>query len=133
MDTSKDFLAFCSIGTGSSWGYGETPAEAVFNCIVSLKDWASYVNLSEEEIIVPVYNVSQYEGFCADYQGVFGRFGDSDYTETPLEPVKWARFIVPKHTRKRLYSELKAAQAALLTVFGDSYESLSAPRREVAS
>ena len=132
MDTSKDFLAFCSIGTGSSWGYGETPAEAVFNCIVSLKDWADYFNLSEEEIILPIYNVSQYTGFSADYQGVFGSNADGTYTESALEPIKWARFTIPKHTRKRLYSEMKAAQAALLTVFGDSYESLSEPRQEVA-
>ena len=80
MDTSKDFLAFCSIGTGSSWGYGETPAEAVFNCIVSLKDWAGYFKLSEEEIIVPVYNVSAYTGFVADYKGVYGSSGEEEET-----------------------------------------------------
>lgn len=132
MDTSKDFMAFRSIGTGSSWGYGATPAEAVFNLIVSMKDWASYYKLSESENIVPVYNVSQYDGFVADYKGVFGSNGDGTYSDNPLEPVKWARFTIPKYTQKRLYSELKAAQAALLAVFGDSYESLSEPRREVA-
>ncbi len=138
MDTSKDFLAFCPMSGGSSWGYGETPAEAVFNCIVSLKDWTTYFNLSEKEIIVEIFNVAEYTGFSADHLGVHGSFTEStngvestSYTKAPLTPVKFARFTMPKHTPKRLYSEMKAAEAALKAVWADTYESLDT--REVAA
>jgi hypothetical protein len=135
MDTSKDFLAFCPISGGSSWGYGETPNEAVYNCIVSLKDWARYFELSEKTIIVEIFNVAEYTGFHADHLGVHGSFMDSTnatiYTKAPLEPVKFARFIIPKHTPKRLYSEMKAAEAALKAVWAETYEALDS--REVAA
>ena len=131
MDTSKDFLAFCPMSGGSSWGYGETPAEAVYNCIASLKDWARYFKLSEKTIIVEIFNIEQYTGFSADHQGVYGSNSDGTYSKAPLTPVKFARFIVPKHTPKRLYSEMKAAEAALKAVWADTYEALDT--REVAA
>jgi hypothetical protein len=124
MTMQKDYLSYVSIGGGSSWGYGETPAEAVANMLGSLKDWTMYYDLSETNVYSAIYDVADYAGFSADHRGLYGSLGDGTYTDAPLEPIQFSRTLTPKHTRKRNWTEAKATLAALRTVFADTFEAV---------
>ena len=122
MTMQKDYLSYVSIGGGCSYGYGETPAEAVFNMLCSLKDWTMYYDLSEVNVYSSIYDVREYAGFSSDHRGVFGSNDDGTYSDEPLEPIQFSRTLTPKHTRDRNWGTGKAANAALRTVFGDKFE-----------
>jgi len=124
MTMQKNYLSYVSIGGGSSWGYGETPAEAVANMLGSLKDWTMYYDLSETNVYSAIYDIAEYAGFSADHRGLYGKLADDSYTDDPLEPIQFSRTLTPKHTRERNWTEAKAALAALRTVFADTFEAV---------
>tara|TARA_R100000995_G_scaffold18469_1_gene7563 strand:+ start:3958 stop:4347 length:390 start_codon:yes stop_codon:yes gene_type:complete len=118
------YLSFVSIGGGSSWGYGDTPCEAVEQMLMALTDWTTYYDLSEVNIYSAIYDVTEYDGaWIADHRGLYGKVDDDSYTDDPLKPVQFSRTRTPKHAaKKRRWSEAKASQAAVRTVFADTYE-----------
>ena len=121
---TTEYLSFVSIGGGSSWGYGDTPCEAVESMLIALKDWGSYYNLSEVNVYSMIYDVTEYDGWVADHRGLYGKLADDSYTDDPLEPIQFSRTRTPKYTPKRRWSEAKAAQAAVRTVFADTFEAV---------
>ena len=118
------YLSFVSIGGGSSWGYGDTPCEAVEQMLMALTDWTTYYDLSEVNIYSAIYDVTEYDGaWIADHRGLYGKVDDDSYTDAPLKPVQFSRTRTPQHAAmKRRWSEAKASQAAVRTVFADTYE-----------
>lgn len=132
----KDYLSFVSIGTGSCWGYGETPAEAVSNMLIELNDWSSYYKIADINLTSSIYDVSEYDGFIADHRGLFGQLPDSGegemcYTETPLEPCLYSLSRTPKTRGKsRRWSELKSLQSALTTHFYPVYDELQEAKKK---
>ena len=120
----KEYLSYITMGSGSSWGYGETPAEALASMLISVKDWTMYYKLSEWPIMSYIFDVSKHEGFSADVRGVFGKISDDEYTNEPMTPECWAVCITPKYQskNKRTWSEIKAYKSALRAEFFSDYQ-----------
>lgn len=131
---NKDYLCFTEIGSGSCYGYGGTPTEAVSYMLMALPDWSDYFNLSQ--VIVPstIYDVAEYDGFVANHKGVFGQLPDDPelemrYTENPLEPHQFALSKTPKlQSKARRWSELNALRSAVKTRFYSTYDELEEAR-----
>ena len=107
----SDYLAYFPIGSGSSWGWGDTPHEAVSNCIISLKDWSDYYVVNGKEMKCQVFYLPDAEGFTSDHRGLFAMDADEMYGDEPEEPRFIASFKTPKHRR---YSNESAKDSALL-------------------
>ena len=113
---SDDYLAYFPIGSGSSWGWGETQHEAVGNCIISLKDWSDYYVVNDREMQCYIYFMPNTEGFYADHTGVWATDAEEKPRfSVPEEPHLLASFKTPKHKRysreQALWSALKASFA----------------------
>lgn len=120
----KEYLSYITVGWGSSWGYGDTPAEAVSIMLINLKDWIPHYRLSEWPIMPYIYDVTDYCGFVSDDKGVYGRTAIGEYTDNPLAPHSWAVCVTPKYISKKnkSWSSLRACESALKATFYSSYE-----------
>jgi len=123
----KDYLCFVSMGMGSCWGYGETPAEAVSYMLIEINDWADYYKVSDIYVPSTIYDLTEYGGFVADHRGLYGQLpgdgeGEMQYSEKPLEPSQYALSKTPKtRTKNGRWSELKSLRSALTTHFYPTY------------
>lgn len=130
---NKDYLCFTSIGGGSSWGYGETPAEAVSNMLIELKGWSTYYKLSEVMMRTHIYDVSDYNGFTSDHRGLYGLLDDDNHTDDPLSPISIAVVTTPKYRSKnnRSWTDAKAAESALRARFFETWQEAEKAMKEI--
>lgn len=68
----KDYCAIVFIAGGSSWAYAGTPEEAATKAAKQCKrDWRHIVTFKrKQELKVCIYDMTQHDGWYADYHGV---------------------------------------------------------------
>lgn len=70
---TKDILAVCMIGAGSSWGRGQTVEQAIGECKRELLGcWGSIYKLDGVEVVISIYDVTGNDEIHMDYHGLSG-------------------------------------------------------------
>jgi hypothetical protein len=74
MKKSKDYCGIVFIGAGgSAWAWAATPEEAAQQAAKECKrSWKHFYKFKrKQEFKVCIYDMTQHEGWYADYRGVF--------------------------------------------------------------
>lgn len=93
---TKDILAVCMIGAGSSWGRGPTVEKAVKECERELLGcWGSIYNLDNAELVISLYDVTGNDTVRLEYTGLVGD-NEKDFPIALIEH----RDVVLKNARR---------------------------------
>jgi hypothetical protein len=89
----KGFMCHIAIMAGGSYGFGDTPEQALMDAVqIALTDWSGLVDMASAPTIGAVYDVQHVSRVNFTTRGVEGLAGE---TWVPLEVLRWARVDVP--------------------------------------